>query len=53
MPGQKEQHGTPMRRMLLVVRMLYAGRYRRHTGPELDTGGMRGSKPAEFSDTGE
>ena len=22
--------------------------YRRHTGPELDTGGMRGSKPAGF-----
>ena len=27
--------------------------YRRHTGPELHTGGMRGSKPAGFSSTGE
>ena len=26
---------------------------RRHTGPELHTGGMRGSKPAGFSSTGE
>jgi hypothetical protein len=27
--------------------------YRRHTGPELHTGGMRGSKPAGFSNTGD
>jgi hypothetical protein len=35
------------------VRMLYVGRLRRHTGPELHPGGMRGSKPAGFSSTGE
>ena len=27
--------------------------YRRHTGPELHTGGKRGSKPAGFGSTGE
>jgi hypothetical protein len=32
-----------------VVVMLYVGSYTRHTGLELDTGGMRASKPAGFS----
>jgi len=45
----------PSRLRLVQVRILYVGRLQTAHDPELDTqeGGMRGSKPAGFSSTGE